>query len=185
MTSVTTDLPDYTRLVTVNVNIPEVQIGAVNIGMYKTAPADLPDGSRTPLITDVKGRLIVVQYAKDRTITGNVSVIPRPMGGSNQKGSLTTTAAYQTVAEITVTNTKTFHLAKIAVSCKEDVWIKVRWNSTDISIEYMITGGIPFTDWFPWNWYPMLGDGAKKVDIQAKYDSAAETVFAELVGEEV
>jgi len=116
-------------------------------------------------------------------ITGEVT--PRPKGGKGAKGTIETTAAYVTVAEYVVTKGKTFNLAKIAVSCKEDVWVKVRWDGTDISIEYLITGKIPFTDWFPMNWYPMVGDGTKKVDIQAKYDSTSSDVYAELTGEEV
>jgi len=62
------DLPDYTKLISVNVEIPEIDVGPVNVGYYKVAPADLPDGTRTALITDVKGRLIVVQQEKDRTV---------------------------------------------------------------------------------------------------------------------
>jgi hypothetical protein len=112
-------------------------------------------------------------------------VIPKPTGDKKAKGSVTTTVAYQTVAEYTVTKNKTFHLAKITVSCKADVWVKVRWAGEDVSIEYLVSGGIPFTDWFPWNWHPMVGDGSKKVDIQARYDTAEATVYTELCGEEV
>jgi hypothetical protein len=62
------DLPDYTKLISVNVEIPEVEVGPVNVGRYAAAPSDLPDGTRTPVLTDVKGRLIIVQYEKDRTV---------------------------------------------------------------------------------------------------------------------
>jgi hypothetical protein len=112
-------------------------------------------------------------------------VIPRPKGQVQVLGSLTTTAAYQTIAEYVVTDDFYFELAKIALSCKEDTWIKIRWDSTDISIEYLVLGKLPFTDWFPWDWVEMLGDGAKKIDIQVKYDSVEATAYAELVGEEV
>jgi hypothetical protein len=117
--------------------------------------------------------------------SGAKQVIPKPKGTVKKKGSVTTTDSYQTVAEITVTKGKTFHPAKITVSCKEDVWVKIRWDGSDVSIEYLVMGKLPFTDWFPWNWNPMVGDGSKKVDVQAKYDTAAATVFCELCGEEV
>jgi hypothetical protein len=68
------DLPDYTRLVAVNVEIPDVQIGPVKVGEYKASPADLPDGTKTLLLTDVKGRAVVVQYEKDRTVTNVVEI---------------------------------------------------------------------------------------------------------------
>ena len=112
-------------------------------------------------------------------------VIPRPKGGVQVKGSATTTASYATIVEYEVTEDYFFELAKIALSCKEDTWVKVRWDGTDISIEYLVAGKLPFTDWFPWDWYEMLGDGVKKIDIQVKYNTAAATAYAELVGEEV
>ncbi len=115
---------------------------------------------------------------------GNLFIIPRPRGNTRAKGSITTGLGYTTIAELTITNGKTFNLAKIAISCETDSWVKVRWNGTDVSIEYLVTGGIPFTDWFPWNWYPMEGDGSKKVDIQAKHDGVAGECSVELVGEE-
>jgi len=201
------DLPDYTRLITVNVEIPEVQIGAVNVGRYAVSPADLPDGTRTPVLTDIKGHLIVVQYQKDRTVEtaagkyvrvkGHASdevpvtltdqeIIPRPKGGVLAKGSVTTTGTYQNVATRTVTNLKTFQLAKILVSCPEDIMFQLVWDGSAISAEVYVSGKIPFVDWFPWNYKEMLGDGAKAFAVQAKYPSGgtAGTCHAEIVGEE-
>jgi len=119
--------------------------------------------------------------------SGAKEVIAKPKGKTKAKGSVTTTSTYQTVAEITVTNGKTFHLAKLTVSCSEDVMVKIRWDGTDISIEYYVMAKLPFTDWFPWDWHPCEGDGTKKIDVQAKYPSGgvAAMVFAELSGEEV
>lgn len=113
--------------------------------------------------------------------------IARPKGGVLEKGSITTTGSYQTVASRVVTNGKTLQLAKIIVSCDEDVIYKLRWDGTDISAEIYVSGGIPFTDWFPWDYYAMAGDGAKAFDIQAKFPSggSAGTCHAEIVGEEV
>lgn len=114
-------------------------------------------------------------------------VIAKPKGGVLEKGSVTTTGTYQTVASRTVTNAKTFQLAKILVSCDTDVMYQLRWNGTVISPEVYISAKIPWTDWFPWDYYTMLGDGAKLFDIQVKFPSgsSAGTCHAEIVGEEV
>jgi len=113
--------------------------------------------------------------------------IPRPKGGVLEKGSVTTTGTFQTVASRVVTDGRTFQLAKILVSADEDVIYKLRWNGTDISAEVYVTAKLPFTDWFPWDYYTMLGDGIKVFDIQVKYpDGGSEgTCFCEIVGEEV
>lgn len=113
--------------------------------------------------------------------------IPRPKGGILKKGSVTTTASYQTVASHVVTNTKSFQLAKIIVSCDTDVMYKLRWNGVDKSAEIIVPANTPFTDWFPWDYLTMTGDGVKAFDIQVKFPSggSAGTYNAEIVGEEV
>jgi len=201
------DLPDYTRMIAVNVDIPEVEVGPVNVGIYYSAPADLPDETRTPVLTDVKGRLVVVQLEKDRTVETaagkfvrvkgyatdvvpvsltDQEIIPRPKGGILEKGSATTTDTYATVASVTVTIGKQFQLAKIIVSCPEDVMYQLVWDGSAISAEVYVSGKIPFTDWFPWDYYEMIGDGTKTFEIQVKYPSGgtAGTCHAEIVGEE-
>jgi len=182
----TGDLPDYTRLVTVNVNIPEVDVGPVNVGRYQVSPADVADGSRTPLLTDVKGRAIVI-VKQSQASDLQAEVIPRPKGGIRDKGSVTSTDTYQTVVSRTVTNAKTFQLAKILISCSEDVMYKLRWNGADISAEVIVPADTPWTDWFPWSAYDMDGDGTKAFDIQVKYPSGASagTCHVEFMGEEV
>ena len=119
---------------------------------------------------------------------GSSEVIPKPKGDKKAKGSATTTDTYATITgcEITVTKDKTFQLAKIVVSCPEDVMVKIRWDDNDIGPEYYVMAKLPFTDWFPWDWNPCLGDGTKKLDVQAKYPAggAAATVQAEISGEE-
>jgi len=188
------DLPDYTRLVTVNVNIPEVQVGPVNVGRYQSAPADLPDGTRAPILTDIKGRVIVVTWPGlplevTQLTRSNMQVeaVARPKGGIRDKGSVTTTGAYQTLVSRTVTNGKTFQLAKILISCSEDVQYKLRWGGSDISAEIIVPANTPWTDWFPWEAYDMDGDGTKAFDIQVKYPSGgyAASCYAEYMGEEV
>jgi len=78
-------------------------------------------------------------------------------------------------------------LAKILVSCAEDVMYKLQWNGVDITAEVYVSGKIPWTDWFPWEYYSMIGDGVKKLEILVKYPTggAAETCYAEIVGEEI
>jgi hypothetical protein len=113
-------------------------------------------------------------------------VTPKPLVTTKVRGSIVTEADYVTVVEITVTKDKTFHLAKIVVSCPEDVMFKLVWDGEDISVEYYVMGKLPFTDWFPWGWHPCVGDGLKKLELQAKYPAGgiAETVHAEICGEE-
>jgi hypothetical protein len=119
------------------------------------------------------------------------NVVVRPKGDILVKGSVTTTASYADVGDCArkVTKDKIFQLAKITVSCPEDVMVKVVFGTTDISVEYYVMAKLPFTDWFPegWNRDKLRGDGTKQIKIQAKYPSggAAATVFAELAGEEV
>jgi len=139
-------------------------------------PGDLPDYNQ--YVTPVTVNIPAGQE--------NV-VIPRPKGGVLEKGSVDTTNTFQTVASRTVTSGQKFQLAKIVVSGDEDVIFKLRWNNADIGAEVYVTGKLPFTDWFPWDYYTMLGDGAKAFDIQVRYPDGgtAGTCFAEIVGEEV
>lgn len=114
-------------------------------------------------------------------------VIPRPKGGILAKGSVTTTASYAVAASRTVTNTKSFQLAKILVSCDTDVMYRLRFNSIMISAEVYVSAKLPWTDWFPWDYYPMLGDGSKAFDVQVKFPpgGSAGTCEVEVVGEEI
>jgi len=113
-------------------------------------------------------------------------VIPKPTGEVKAKGhKLVGTAAYETVCEITVTKGKTFHPCKITASAKDDFWVKLVWSGEDISVEYYVGAGVPFTNWFPWDWHPCEGDGVKKVELKAKGETAPVDVFGEICGEEV
>ena len=114
-------------------------------------------------------------------------IIPRPKGGVHEKGSITTSASYQTVASRTVTDGKELQLAKILVSCDQDVHYKLVWDGSDISAEVIVSGNVPFTDWFPWDYVEMKGDGARQLELQARFPSggSAGTCHAEMVGEEV
>jgi len=114
-------------------------------------------------------------------------MIARPKGGVLETDSVTTTAAYQTVVEYTVLEDWKFELAKILVSCPEDVMYRLRWGAVVISAEVYVTGGIPFTDWFPWNYYYMRGDGSRTFNIQVMFPAGgvAAVCHAEIVGEYV
>lgn len=180
------DLPDYTEYVAISVDITDPDVGPVNVGRYLATLVDLTDGDRTALMTDIKGRLLVI--ARQATAGDlQAEVIARPKGGIIGKGSVTTTDTYATVATHEVTDGLTFQLAKVLVSCDKDVMFKIRWDGSTVGAEIYVAGEIPFTDWFPWDYYEMLGDGAKDVDIQVKYPTGGEagTCHAELVGEEV
>ena len=91
------------------------------------------------------------------------------------------------VAEYTVPNDFKFELAKILVSCPNDMLYRLRWNEVVISAEVYVTGGIPFTDWFPWDYYNMRGDGVTTFDIQVMFPAggAAAECHVEIVGETV
>jgi len=62
------DLPDYTKYISFNVNVPETQAGMAYVAEYDSTPEDIVDGHKAPLLVDIKGRLYVVQYEKDRSV---------------------------------------------------------------------------------------------------------------------
>lgn len=178
------DLPDYHEYVVAAPEIPPIEVGAINIAEYDLTPEDLPDGERGPLLVDIKGRLYVVQHEKDRTISsGQIKI--RPKGGVLEKDSITSAAAYATVASRVVTDGTDFQLSKIVVSAEKAAWIKYRWGGTDISCERLLDDKTILIEHFPWDYEDMEGDGVKAFDVQAKYESEAGTVNAEIVGEEV
>lgn len=200
------DLPDYTKYVALNVDIPESDVGPANVGIYESAPADLPDGTRAPLLTDIKGRLIVVQYEKDRTVEtlagkfvrikgfasdevpitiSGQDIIPRPKGGFRASGEITSGAAYATVATRTVTSGKKFQVSKILVSVEKAAWIIHRWNASQVGCARLLDDKTTLIEHFPYDNFNLLGDGAKAFDVQAKQYSEAGLVDVEVVGEEV
>jgi len=164
--------------------IPPIEVGVIDVAEYDLTPEDLTDGKRGPLLVDVKGRPYVRLYQIDAE-DGSLPVIPRPKGGILAKGSITSAAAYATVATRTVTSDKTFQLSKIVISAQKAAWVKYRWAGSDISAERLLDDKTILIEHFPWDYYAMLGDGAKAFDVQAKYDSEAGTVNVEIVGEEV
>lgn len=114
-------------------------------------------------------------------------VLARPKGGVLEKASATTTGTYAKVTSHKPADGDTFQLAKILISCPEDIMIKLMWDNAVIGAEIFIQGKIPFTDWFPWNYHDMEGDDSKEFEIQAKFPSggSAATCHAEIVGEDI
>jgi len=122
-------------------------------------------------------------------------VIARPKGyemdGYPKVGSvLTSAAAWRTVTgtEYTPPNKYKFMLTKILVSCPSDVLYRLRWDGTVFSAaQVFVTGGFSFTDWYPWGYKKMWGDGEKEFDIQVRAPTAddVDTCYAEIVGEHV
>lgn len=136
-------------------------------------PGDLPD--YTKYITQIV------------TIPQNLQgpVIPRPKGQIKEKGAITTTSAYQTVASVTVTDAFQFQLSKIVVSTTGAAWIAYYWDGVLISCERLLDARTILIEHFPWDWHEMIGDGIKLFEVKAKYYIGAGTVNAEIVGEEV
>ena len=137
------------------------------------------------MVTDLPDYTKYVTSNPVISLTAPDEVKARPKGGVRETGTLTSTAAYQVVAEYIVTNLKTLQLAKTLFSCEEDTWFKLTWASVDLGVEILVSRGVPFTDWYPWGYELMEGDGVKKIQVQAKYDTTAGVVYAEIVGEVV
>lgn len=178
------DLPDYTKYITANINVPETETGPSYVAEYDSTPEDIEDGHKGPLLVDIKGRLYVIPYGEVQ-ISSTQPVIPRPKGGQKTKGSVTTTDTYQTAATITVSSGETFQLSRIIVNASKAAWIKWRWDSADVGPEIVLDDITTLILHFPWNYHSMPGDGVKAFDIQAKWNTEAGTVNVEIVGEEV
>lgn len=180
----TSGLPDYTEYITITTGVPEADVGPVNVIRYVLAPEDLTDGDRAPLLGDIKGRGIVI-VRQPTASELQAELRPRPKGGILEKGAVTTTDTYATVASVTVTDAKSLQLSKIVVSAETAAWIKYRWDGTDISCERLMDDKTIMLDHHPWDYYTMAGDGAKVFDVQAKYYEEAGIVNVEIIGEEV
>ena len=141
------------------------------------------------LATEIITGIVESSQATPENLQGEM--IARPKGGVRETASITTALAWAVVVEYVVPAGDEadwkFELAKILVSCPNDIMYRLRWNDVVISPEVYVTGGIPFTDWFPWDYENMRGDGVKAFDIQARFPvgGAAATCHAEIVGENV
>jgi len=120
-------------------------------------------------------------------------VIPKPTGQIVAKGTLATpTTTYQTVAKYTPAKDKRFQLTKITISCAEDIIVQLFWGGDELTIPYYVMAKLPFTDWFPLDYYLVTheqylkGNGSTELLLKAKIPSGgtAAEVNAEMVGEE-
>jgi hypothetical protein len=114
-------------------------------------------------------------------------VIPRPVGNKRAftKTAVTTSAAWQTLVELTPTKDKTFDLAYFAAGCTEDVWIRLKWNGTVITPVIPVMGKTYPQFWVPSEYQKVTGDGSKKFVLEVMQISASGTAYGEIVGEEV
>jgi len=145
------------------------------------------------LAAEIISGIVESSQATPENLQGEM--IARPKGGVLVTAYDDTTAGWALlgdgtdhVAEYTVPSADwKFELAKILVSCPNDVLYRLRWGAVVISAEVYVTGGIPFTDWFPWDYYTMRGDGTRTFNIQVMFPAggAAAVCHAEIVGEYV
>jgi len=179
-----TDLPDYTRMMAVNVEITEPEVGPVNVARYQAAPGDLTEGDRAPLLSDIKGRaIVIVRQPTASELQGELR--PRPKGGVLVKDSDETEADWVTIASHPVAVGKSFQLSKVVVSVEYATWIRYRWAAAVISCERLMDEKTILLEHFPWDYEDMEGADTDAFDVQAKYYEEAGTVNVEIVGEEV
>lgn len=166
------------------------QIVAVLVAWLKAQDITVPPSLEVTVEVPTIPTVITPETAQ---VGIGVRVTPSPTGEIVAKGNLAaSTTAFQTVAEYTVTKGKRFQLAKIVASCSEDIIVQVYWGAEAISIPYFVMAKLPFTDWFPINYYLttheeyLKGNGNTKILLKAKYPSggSAAEVDGEIVGEE-
>ena len=119
-------------------------------------------------------------------------VVPKPTGPVRHYDKVTTTATFQTVAEITPSAGTTFYPAKIIVACLEDVEAQLFWDGKELGPMYKVMGKLPFTDWFPFDYQTILrrkliGNGEIKLELKVRYPTGgtAAECYGEISGMEV
>lgn len=141
------------------------------------------------LATEIIAGAVEASQGTPRNLQGEM--IARPKGEVLESGEVTFTgvaAAWQRVVFHTPDDGDRFQLAKILVSCEDAAVYQLRWGGTVIGAEEVyVTGGFPFTDWFPWGCYEMEGDGSLTFELWVidPSDSSTATCYAEIVGEDV
>lgn len=111
-------------------------------------------------------------------------VVSRPIGNKVIKGhDGTTDSDYVEIVSYLIPTNKRFHLAKIKVPCKAAHWIRLTVGDTVYPAD-INPDETTFIDWFPWD-DGILGDGTKKVKIEAKKLLAGtEDLYGTIIGEE-
>jgi len=115
-----------------------------------------------------------------------MNVVAKPSGKISVSNSVVTTGEFQTAVEYTPNAGKQFMLTKIVVSCWQEVEAQVFWAGEPITPIYEISGGVPFTDWFPYDYKKMVGDGVSKVELKVRFPEGGVSAkcHCEIVGEE-
>jgi len=114
---------------------------------------------------------------------GVVSVSkPRGLIEEVGTGVVTNDTTYTEIVSYTVTKDKRFHLAKIKVPCLNAHYIKLKIGDTEYPPD-IASDEQTFIDWFPWD-AGLLGDGVKKVAIEAKTVLTPEDLYGIIEGEE-
>lgn len=146
-----------------------------------TESEDLPDWTN-----EVHVIIATAEEPSSIVDIGLASIIPLPKGDIEEKGTgiATNTSTYVSVVSRTITDEKTYHLAKITMPLTNAHLLKVIVAGTDIQRFYGSKEG-SFVMFFIYGEITLLGDGSKKVDIQAKAVSTGETVYANMYGMEV
>ena len=115
-----------------------------------------------------------------------MNVVAKPSGKISVSNSVVTTGEFQTAVEYTPNAGKQFMLTKIVVSCWQEVEAQIFWAGESITPIYEISGGVPFTDWFPYDYKNIIGDGASKVELKVRFPEGGVSAkcYCEIVGEE-
>jgi len=115
-----------------------------------------------------------------------MNVVAKPSGNISVSNSVVTTGEFQTAVEYTPNAGKQFMLTKIVVSCWQEVEAQIFWADEPITPIYEISGGIPFTDWFPYDYKNIIGDGVSKIELKVRFPEGGVSAkcYCEIVGEE-
>jgi len=127
-------------------------------------------------------RRVAAQFAE----APMMNVVAKPSGKISVFNSVVTTGEFQTAVEYTPSAGKRFMLTKIVVSCWQEVEAQIFWADEPITPIYEISGGIPFTDWFPYDYKNIIGDGVSKVELKVRFPEGGVSAkcYCEIVGEE-
>lgn len=115
-------------------------------------------------------------------ITGDVIAKPKGETQAIGAGVATGVGAYVEIVAHTITDGKTFHLTKIKVPCKNSHWVRVKIGDTTYPPD-IVPDDTTFIDWFPWD-DGLVGDGTKKVSIEATAVATGETLYGTIWGQE-
>lgn len=115
---------------------------------------------------------------------GGRIVIPKPVSNIRSFGCVAVDSKdFYEVTSIVIPSGKKLQLTKLSVSADDGVMVKVVFGEDDITMVYYISGTSVFTDWFPYNWNPIEGDGTTKLKVVAKALYTAANVCADICGE--